>query len=167
LHCWRASVTAGCNGLPPGSRSRHALRFGTGRTSGLSPSGSKVVALDWGRPGGAAVYPPTASTEVHDELLEVTVQAVLGECPKRKRGGPGWFVEAKSILLPLIAARGAAVTTLELSRSGFFSQTALKAAVRRAKSVVKHAVAAAKEAWWTKHVSHHVNAIQSSATAWE
>jgi hypothetical protein len=73
--------------------------FGTGRTTGLSPSGSKVVlwhSLDWGRPGGAVVYLPTAITEVHDVLLEATVQAVLGECPTRKRGDPGWFVEAKS-----------------------------------------------------------------------
>jgi hypothetical protein len=32
--------------------------------------------------------------------------------------------------------------------------------------VVKHAVATAKEALWTKHVAN-VNAIRSSATAWE
>jgi len=46
------------------------------------------------------------------------------------------------------------------------TRSALRAAVRQAKTRVKHAVAAAKEAWWSKHVSN-VNAIRSSATAWE
>ena len=96
------------------------------------------------------------------------VQAVLTECPKRKRGDPGWFVEAAPTLLPLIASRDTAVSALELDRSGLLSKTrsALRAAVRQAKTRVKHAVAAAKEAWWSKHVSS-VNAIRSSATAWE
>jgi hypothetical protein len=63
----------------------------------------------------------TSSWEVITEAVGTMTSAdieqeVLAERPKRKRGDPGWFVETASILLPLIAARGAVVSALGLSR---------------------------------------------------
>ena len=61
--------------------------FGPGHMLGLSHSGSKVVALGWGK-----VYLPTGDTEVHDELVSAAAAAVQAECPKRKRKWRPWLV---------------------------------------------------------------------------
>jgi hypothetical protein len=70
-------------------------------------------------------------------------QAVLAERPKRKRGDPGWFVKAASTLLPLIAARGATVSALGMSRPA--SKGDLRAPlISKTESAVKTSEAAVK-----------------------
>ena len=73
---------------------------------------------------GTGVTGPFGKTTGGREMTEAvgttasadSEQEVLAERPKRKRGDPGWFVEAASTLLPLIAARGAMVSALGMSR---------------------------------------------------